>query len=995
MSDSELQKILIIDDSSDYRKLINTFISKLLPGVEFIEYDPLFEGIPDESFDWSSIDVLLLDYHLSIVGTTGLDILQKNHKKPEFPATIMLTAAGTEEVAISALNFGIYEYQPKQSLTKDKLKQSIIHAWEEKITERKKKQEITAHNRSFSKEVFYENLTNAASNPEAKRVLIVISPDNLSDFEQQIGVIGRDNLINHIGKNSLDVFKIGACNPNITRISDTAIAAQIDHPGSLQTLEFNMQGLCKHLQKCAFKFSDEKYSYTVSIGVLELSLFMLNAEQLIQIASHASDKADKNNSNSYYIWKESDGIPESDLLNDNDDKQIESDVPKINSEKELREIEETKKRLEEELKTAAEAKAKAEQESEKKTQQELKAVAEAKAKAEAELREIEETKKKLNEELKAAAEAKAEAESEKKTQQELKAVAEAKAKAEAELREIEETKKKLDEELKAAAEAKAKAEAESEKKTQQELKAVAEAKAKAEAELREIEETKKKLDEELKAAAEAKAKAEAEQEAKQRTQAELKAAAEAKAKAEAELKAKAEAELREIEETKKKLEEELKAVAEAKAKAEAESEKKTQEELKAVAEAKAKAEAELKAAEEAKINAQKEIEQKNKSEIAKTAIVEAETKAAKEKLEAELKAVAEAKAQAEAEIKATKEAKEKLETELKAVAEAKAQAEKNIEPTKNTSQEIASTDVDETQSTLGKEHENASATDAGDSYVVNKETEDLIEKLINEKMIIQTYQPVVAMSETEDETFTKVYNTGLQTINADDNINAVLTNPSVFSLPLQQIINEWVLRQIFLRITESGTENCHFRFLVTATEAWFSDASLFTWLQKILSQTKKYSPGKSIILQIPMNIFLMHKKRAEPLITTLVKSHGFTVALSNIDDIDSLIETCKATFSKLLILDFEQLEKLNATLSPNAPVQQTNENEQDDEDKSKTSLLNHIKSNKIYIITTGIENATLLTDSISLGTNYVIGDFVGEIQDSLIESSTVESFELT
>lgn len=122
MSDSNLEKILIIDDNSDYRKLIKTFISKLLPNVEVIEYDPVFEGVPDENFDWSEIDVLLLDYHLSIVGTTGLDILHKHHKKPEFPATIMLTGEGTEEIAIRALKSGIYEYQPKQSLTKDKLK---------------------------------------------------------------------------------------------------------------------------------------------------------------------------------------------------------------------------------------------------------------------------------------------------------------------------------------------------------------------------------------------------------------------------------------------------------------------------------------------------------------------------------------------------------------------------------------------------------------------------------------------------------------------------------------------------------------------------------------------------------------------------------------------------------------------------------------------------------------------------------------------------------
>ncbi len=85
MSDSNLEKILIIDDNSDYRKLINTFISKLLPGTEVIELDPVFEGVPDDSYNWSDIDVLLLDYHLSIVGTTGLDVLHKHHKKTHSP----------------------------------------------------------------------------------------------------------------------------------------------------------------------------------------------------------------------------------------------------------------------------------------------------------------------------------------------------------------------------------------------------------------------------------------------------------------------------------------------------------------------------------------------------------------------------------------------------------------------------------------------------------------------------------------------------------------------------------------------------------------------------------------------------------------------------------------------------------------------------------------------------------------------------------------------
>ncbi|MGB1800926.1 MAG: response regulator, partial [Gammaproteobacteria bacterium] len=426
MSDSNLEKILIIDDNSDYRKLIKTFISKLLPGAEVIEYDPVFEGVPDDSFNWSDIDVLLLDYHLSIVGTTGLDILHKHHKKNTFPATIMLTGAGTEEIAVRALKTGIYEYLPKQSLTKDKLKQSVIHAWEDKKALRKKKQELTQHNRSFSKEVFYENLERAFDSNLSERVLIIIKPDNLDLVEEQIGVIGKDRLINYIAKNSYDTFKLGACNPNITKISDTEIGVQIDCPNNLETLSFNMQGLCDHLTKSTFKFADEKYVFSVSIGVLKLGLFNKTAEQLIYIASKACDNASNSIGNSFYIWQESDALPESIEQSQNNVSAAETSSTTGNEEVEARikAAEEEKEKLQAQLKAKEEA---------EQAQAALKAEQEAKEKAEAEARikAAEEEKEKLQAQLKAKEEAE-------KVQAALKAEQEAKEKAEAEMLAIEE-----------------------------------------------------------------------------------------------------------------------------------------------------------------------------------------------------------------------------------------------------------------------------------------------------------------------------------------------------------------------------------------------------------------------------------------------------------------------------------------------------------------------------------------------------------------------------
>jgi ActR/RegA family two-component response regulator len=797
MSDTQLEKVLIIDDNSDYRKLIKTFIKKLLPGVQSIEYDPVFEGVPDDSFDWSEIDVLLLDHNLSIIGTTGLDILHQHHKKASFPATIMLTGAGTEEVVIRALKLGIYEYQSKQSLTKYKLKQSIIHAWEDKKKERIKKLETTQHNRSFSKEVFYESLEQAFNQKENGRVLIVIRPDDLDVLEEEIGIIGRDSLVNHIAKHSFEVFKLGDCNPNITRISDIEVAIQIDFPSNQETLEFNLLGLSKHLSKCTFTFSEDKYNFSVSIGVLTLGVFNEPAEQLIFIATAACKQASEIKGNSFYVWKSDD-----DLSRYVEEDEIIDDQASNN-----------------EIATKA----------------------------------IEE-KENLEAELKAAEEAKNKAETAIQTEQE--------------------AKKKLQAELKIAEEEKEKAELHIDQQIQQQNEAIlvveAEERAKVQAEIL------------------------AEQEAQQRIEAELK----------------------------------------------------TEEEIKA-----------------------------------------------KLQIESEMKLMTEEKKKLEAELKIVKKENEKLKAELKAVMEA---APNNQVAEINTIHTHTKTESNKPEENSGissnneEQESDADETQASDPFI--HEAEIQIKKLIDEKRIIQTYQPVTAMIDDEHET-KEIYMTGLQAIAESDNLNKYLSDTSIFSLSLQQAINEWILRQVFLRITENGTTKCQYLFLIRVTESWLSNFTLIDWLQKILSQTKKYNPGSSIILDIPLDIFNNHKKRAQELINSLHSSHQFRIALSNIESLDNVLDNCELLSSNLVIINTEQLKKLATILAPHKR-EDTDAEKDEDEDKN-LNMLRYLKLNNIKIITTGIENSTLLTDAITAGTDYTVGSFIGEIQDNLVESHTVESFELT
>jgi FixJ family two-component response regulator len=140
------------------RKLLLVYLGKLFEGVELEEYDALTLGAPDADYNLSRIDVLILDYFLCLHGVTGLDILHSKRNNPDFPATIMLTGAGNEEVAVRSLKAGVYDYFRKQSLDKQELHDSIVKAFKSHGEKQTRKLEITQHGLAFNKSLFYQQL---------------------------------------------------------------------------------------------------------------------------------------------------------------------------------------------------------------------------------------------------------------------------------------------------------------------------------------------------------------------------------------------------------------------------------------------------------------------------------------------------------------------------------------------------------------------------------------------------------------------------------------------------------------------------------------------------------------------------------------------------------------------------------------------------------------------------------------------------------------------
>ncbi len=90
-----------------------------------------------EALKAKKIDIALLDFNLG--GITGLQVLQwLNEQKRETPV-IMMTAAGTEEVAVEAMKLGAYDYVRKEHLEINHFP-ILLHGVYERFLFRKDKQ---------------------------------------------------------------------------------------------------------------------------------------------------------------------------------------------------------------------------------------------------------------------------------------------------------------------------------------------------------------------------------------------------------------------------------------------------------------------------------------------------------------------------------------------------------------------------------------------------------------------------------------------------------------------------------------------------------------------------------------------------------------------------------------------------------------------------------------------------------------------------------------
>jgi eukaryotic-like serine/threonine-protein kinase len=110
-------RILIIDDSEDFRILAAQLLSIEWPDVEIDEYDPTVRGKLPDDFSIHGYDAIFLDYKLG--EEDGLEWLKALKRRANCPAILFVTEHGSEEIAVKAIRLGANEYVRKRDLSKE------------------------------------------------------------------------------------------------------------------------------------------------------------------------------------------------------------------------------------------------------------------------------------------------------------------------------------------------------------------------------------------------------------------------------------------------------------------------------------------------------------------------------------------------------------------------------------------------------------------------------------------------------------------------------------------------------------------------------------------------------------------------------------------------------------------------------------------------------------------------------------------------------------
>ena len=108
MNESDTLRVLVAEDEESFLRVLTT----VLESTKRFSVYPCEEG--DEAvaaLKRSRFDLVVLDYKMP--GMSGLNVLQWIHEQKLDTPVVMLTGAGSENIAVEAMKLGAYDYLKK------------------------------------------------------------------------------------------------------------------------------------------------------------------------------------------------------------------------------------------------------------------------------------------------------------------------------------------------------------------------------------------------------------------------------------------------------------------------------------------------------------------------------------------------------------------------------------------------------------------------------------------------------------------------------------------------------------------------------------------------------------------------------------------------------------------------------------------------------------------------------------------------------------------
>jgi tRNA A-37 threonylcarbamoyl transferase component Bud32/DNA-binding NarL/FixJ family response regulator len=120
-------RILVIDDSPEFRDQVARWLAGAMPDAELTRWDPVAQGKPAIGFDWRRYDAMLLDDEPG-PGVDGLAWLREFRLEGRVPPTLVLSETGGEDMAVKAVKAGAADYLRKGDISPVKLAMALKEA---------------------------------------------------------------------------------------------------------------------------------------------------------------------------------------------------------------------------------------------------------------------------------------------------------------------------------------------------------------------------------------------------------------------------------------------------------------------------------------------------------------------------------------------------------------------------------------------------------------------------------------------------------------------------------------------------------------------------------------------------------------------------------------------------------------------------------------------------------------------------------------------------